>query len=209
MDASQAGTSTGTIAIDRENPHSGHGSLELTAPVAPASVVSETFVPNVQSSLTIQAFLRASSAGAKVRIWIDGESAGQPYVRRTELSVSNEWEARTVRASDIPVGGLDSARLRFELLTPGTLWIDELHVPGEAASKSTRLNAQHTLLAALQAYREQRYADFARLAGSHWIRESNTTATARLARTNDRPSSGTARPIDAGASALPSERKLR
>jgi len=209
VEASPAGTSTSTIAIDREHPHSGQGSLKLTAPLAPASVVSETFVPNVQSSLTIQSFFRASAAGAKVRIWIEGESAGQPYVRRTELSVSTEWEARVVRASDMPAGGLDSARLRFELLTPGSLWIDELHIPGEATSKSARLNAQHTLLAALQAYREQRYADFARLAGSHWIRESSTAATARLARTNDRPPADTARVIDAGASALPSERKLR
>jgi len=207
VEGNPAGAST--IAIDRENPHSGQGSLRLTAAVAPASVVSETFVPNVQSSLMIQAFFRASSAGAKVRIWIEGESAGQPYVRRTELSVSTEWQARAVRASDLPAGGLESARLRFELLTPGSLWIDELHIPGETTSKSARLNAQHTLLAALQAYREQRYADFARLAGSHWIRESSTAATARLARTNDLPPAGATRSTNAGASALPSERKLR
>jgi len=207
VEANQAGAST--IAIDRENPHSGQGSLRLTAAMAPASVVSETFVPNVQSSLTIQAFYRASSPGAKVRIWIEGESAGQPYARRTELSVSTEWQARAVRASDMPAGGLDSARLRFELLTPGSLWIDELHIPGETTAKSARLNAQHTLLAALQAYREQRYADFARLAGSHWIRESSTAATARLARTNDPTPAGAIRSTNGGASALPSERKLR
>jgi hypothetical protein len=206
-EGNQAGTST--IAIDRENPHSGQGSLRLTAAVAPASVVSETFVPSIQSSLMIQAFFRASSAGVKVRIWIEGESGGQPYLRRTELSVSTEWQARAVRASDIPMGGLDSARLRFELLTPGILWIDELHIPGETTSKSARLNAQHTLLAALQAYREQRYADFARLAGSHWIRESSTMATARLARTTDLPPAAATRSTNAGASALPSESKLR
>ncbi|MFI5457778.1 MAG: hypothetical protein ACHRXM_20235 [Isosphaerales bacterium] len=208
VEGNQAGTSK--IAIDRENPHSGQGSLRLTAAVAPGSVVSETFVPNIQSSLMIQAFLRASSSGAKVRIWIEGESGGQPYVRRSELSVSTEWQARAVRASDIPAGGLSSARLRFELLTPGILWIDELHIPGETTLKSARLNAQHTLLAALQAYREQRFADFARLAGSHWIRESSTVATTRLARTIDQPPAGAARSTDAaGASALPSERKLR
>jgi hypothetical protein len=200
---------TGTIAIDRENPHSGHGSLKLTASVGPASVVSETFVPEVQSSLVIQTYFRASTAGSKVRIWIEGESAGQPYVRRTELSVSNEWEARVVRASDTPAGGLDSAHLRFELLTPGVLWIDDLQIPREATSKSARLNAQHTLLAALQAYREQRYADFARLAGSHWIRESRTAVPARLARANDRSLPGASRAIETGASTLPAERKLR
>jgi hypothetical protein len=176
-----------SILIDGEDAHEGQGSLKLNAPTAPASVVSENFVPDVQSSLDVQVFLRSSAAGSKVRVWVEGESAGKPYIRRTELDVSTAWEARTVRATDLPAAGLDKARLRFELTTPGVLWIDALHVRGETSSRSARLNAQRTLLAALQAYREQRYADFARLAESHWIRQSNSPASGRLARTNDTP----------------------
>ena len=188
IEAKTAGSST--IAIDRENTREGRGSLKLTAPLAPVSVVSDAFVPDSRSSLDIQFFLRSSAAGSRVRVWIEGEAAGKPYVRRTELEVSTVWEARIVRASDIPAGGLESARLRFELVSPGVLWIDDLHVQGDTASKSTRLNAQRTLLAALQAYREQRYADFARLAESHWIRQSSSPVSGRLARTNDASDEG-------------------
>jgi len=204
-------TATSTVVIDRENPHSGKGSLRLSARQTPASVVSEPFVPNVQSSMTVQAFFRGSQPGARVRVWIEGESAGRPYIRRTELDLSAEWEARAVRASDLPAGGLDSVRLRFELDSPGVLWVDDLHVVNELASKSLRLNTQHTLLAALQAYREQRYADFARLAGSHWIRQASASAVSRLARSSGPvppAASEGARPGEA-ASPLPSERKLR
>jgi hypothetical protein len=196
-----------TIAIDGEDPHSGRGSLRLSAPVAPTSVLSEPFSPGVQSSLTIRAFFRASPADAAVRVWIEGESGGRPYVRRSELTVPGTWEARAVRASDPPTAGLDSARLRFELMTPGVLWIDDLRVVGVGAGKSARLNAQRTMLAALQAYREHRYADFARLAASHWVRPS-TGPTARLARSGG-PGMKPGRPADASASALPSDRKLR
>ena len=98
------------------------------------------------------------------------------------------------RASDIPASGLDTARIRFEMMTPGVLWIDDLRIGSEAPSKSARLNARITLLAALQAYREQRFADFARLAESHWIRQSNTAPNNRLARANDLPSKVGARP---------------
>jgi hypothetical protein len=95
-------------------------------------------------------------------------------------------------------------------LTPGVLWIDDLHIPSETTSKSARLNTQRTLLAALQAYREERYADFARLAGSHWVRESTTAGSARLARITELPlKPGAARSSDADPSALPPERKLR
>jgi hypothetical protein len=201
---------TGTIAIDRNLPHSGQGSLKLDAHAAPLSVVSEAFVPNIPSSLTIQAFFRASNPGTRIRVWVEGEAAGKPYIRRTELTVSTDWQEEAVRASDVPPGGLDSARLRFELLSKGSLWIDDLRIPSDPTSKSARLNAQRTLLAALQAYREARYADFARLAGSHWVRESSATGAARLARNGDRlPGRGVERASDQEASALPPERKLR
>ena len=52
------------------------------------------------------------------------------------MTVSTAWEGRAVRASDVPAGGLDKARLRFELLAPGNLWIDDLHVPSETTSRS-------------------------------------------------------------------------
>jgi hypothetical protein len=198
-----------TIAIDRDKPHTGAGSLRFTAAAGSVSVVSDPFVPDVRSSLTIQAVFRASSPAAKVRVWIEGEAGGRPFIRRTELVVSSEWEPRAVRASDIPPGGLDSARVRFELPGAGTLWVDDLKVVGEGSSKSARLNAQRTLLAALQAYREERYADFARLAGSHWIRESSVTAS-RLAVLPDRgPGSSGNGPASAPATALPPDRARR
>jgi hypothetical protein len=203
-----AGPAPATIRIDGENPHSGEGSLRLASAAAPASIVSDAFVPSVQSSLTIQAFFRSAPADARIRIWIEGESAGQPYIRRSELSVASAWEGRAVRASDLPTGGLDSARIRIELLTPGVLWIDDLHIASDPASRSARLNARRALLAALQAYREQRYGDFARLAASHWVRHSGASTTARLARGGD-PVPRSARRSDAAASALSPDRKLR
>ena len=211
-DSGGTAASTAAVAIDRENPHTGQGSLRLTAPVASTSVVCDPFVPSAQSSLTIQAFFRSAPVEATVRVWIEGESGGQPYVRRSELSVSTDWVGLAVRASDLPPGGLDSARLRFEMMTPGVLWIDDLHIASDSAAKSVRLNARRTLLEALQAYREQRYADFARLAASHWIKPLGASASARLVRAADpapKPAAAAGRGSDAAASALPPDRKLR
>ncbi len=188
------------------NPHSGRGSLRVSAPAAPISVVSAPFAPAPRSTLTLQAYFRSEPANAAVRVWIEGESNGRPYVRRSVLGVSSAWEPRAVRASDLPPAGLDSARVRFEMMSPGTLWIDDLRVVGDASSRSARENARRTMLAALQAYRERRYADFARLAGSHWVRET-ATSPARLARSTEarnRPG-----PTDAEASALSPDRALR
>jgi hypothetical protein len=199
-----------SIAIDSSNPHSGQGSLKLTAPVVPAAAVSGHFVPNSASSMLIQAFFRAEAAETRLRVWIQGEAGGQRYLRLSEFTVSTAWEGKEVRASDLPAGGLDSARLRFELTTPGTVWIDDLRVVGEATPKAVRLNAQRTLLAALQAYKAQRYAEFARLSSSHWARHPSVLAVTRLNRAPElSETTGPSRSGAAAASALSPDRKLR
>ena len=109
-----------------------------------------------------------------------------------------------VRASELHrSGGLESARLRFELLGPGRLWVDDVMVTGEALSESERLYARRDLTAALFAYRDKKYADFARLAGSHWARNVASGSPPTVAA--DR--SGVIRTGD--ASALPPGRRVR
>jgi hypothetical protein len=161
---------TGNVVIDLAQPHSGRGSLRLDVPKPPGSVLSDPFSPAVHASLLVRAWFRSDRPDARLRLWIEAESGGQPYRRVSELTVQPVWAERAVRAGDVPAAGLDAVRLRFELLTPGSLWVDDLNVIGGALSDPERRNARNTLLAAIQAYREKRYADFARLAGSHWAR---------------------------------------
>jgi hypothetical protein len=73
----------------------------------------------------------------------------------------------------IPAGGLDRLRIRFEWAgpEPGTLWVDDVAVTGQGPSESGR-RAQRVLTDAWHAYRLRRYADFARLIGSHRARQA-------------------------------------
>ncbi|MBN9619021.1 MAG: hypothetical protein J0H43_04740 [Actinobacteria bacterium] len=202
------------LTLDAERPHAGARSLKLEATRGAAAVVSGAFVPNAGSSMLIQAHLRGGQDQTVVRVWIEGESATGPYVRRSESVGPRDWTPLAVRASDLPPGGLDSARLRFEATAAGTIWLDDVKVVGEAAPKAVRVNAQRALLAALQAYREQRFADFARLADSHWAKHPSLAALGRSARESDlsaardKPPTAATAPAPA-ATALPSNRTLR
>ncbi len=192
------------MELDRDRPHSGRGSLRLDAQGGrPAAVVSEPFQPDGRSALTVRAWFRADRPDARVRVRIDGQSGAHPYARQLDVPLKGEWSESVIRASQLPDGGLDSARLRFELLGAGRLWVDDVSVVGDALGESERLNARRDLTAALSAYREKRYADFARLGGSHWARHAATSPTAAVA--GDR--SGVIRTGD--ASALPPGRRLR
>ncbi|WP_165245746.1 hypothetical protein [Paludisphaera soli] len=198
-----------TASVDEEHRHAGARSLRVDSPQSAASVLSGEFSPGAGTSMLVQAYLKGDKAQT-VRVWIEGERQGRPYVRRSEVSVSTDWRPMVVRASDIPPGGLGSARIRFESTTPGTLWVDDVKILGEIAPKSVRLNAQRTLLAALQAFRERRYAEFARLADSHWARHPGLLA---LIRGGPPAELSTARPppreVAPAASALPDDRTLR
>jgi hypothetical protein len=200
------GNPANSAEIDSTQFHAGHGSLRIDAQTPPAIVVSDRFVPDVQASLTIQAWFRSDQPDTKVRVWIEGESASQPFVRRSELTVPTEWSPLAVRTTEIPAAGLTAARLRFELLGPGRLWVDDLSLTSEVLSEAERLNVQRALVAALRAYHEKRYADFARLAGSHWARlPSALRVAAAEGHVLDRP--GMIR--TGGTTPLPPDRRLR
>jgi hypothetical protein len=200
------GNPANSAEIDSTQFHTGQGSLRIDARTPPATVASDRFVPDVQASLTIQAWFRSDQPDTKVRVWIEGESAGQPFVRRSELSVPTEWTPLAVRTTEIPAAGLTGARLRFELLGSGRLWVDDLSLTSEVLSETERLNVQRALIAALQAYREKRYADFARLAGSHWARLPDALRVAAAeGHVLDRP--GLIR--TGGTTPLPPDRRLR
>jgi hypothetical protein len=165
-----AGGMGATLTIDLSEPHSGRGSLRLDAPAPPAAVASDEFMPDVQSNLVVRVWLRSDRPDARGRLWIEGTSEGAPFVRFSEITARQGWQERAVRFSDIPPTGLAGVRIRFEMLSSGSLWIDDLAVSTETLSEPERRNARNALLAALQAYKEKRYADFARLAASRWTR---------------------------------------
>jgi len=199
-----------TLLVDEKGPHRGLRCLGLRSEKAGASVLSGSFQPGPGTGMLVQTFLRADKP-QKVLVWIEGERQGRPVVRRSEVEATTEWRPVVVRASDLPAGGLDSARLRFEATAPGSIWLDDVRVLGEIAPKPVRVNAQRTLLAALQAYRERRYAEFARLAESRWAKHPGLLALIRGARESEqaalRPKAAD-EPTPA-ASALPADRTLR
>jgi hypothetical protein len=191
---SAAGDPANALEVDADRPHSGRGSLRLDARALPALAVGDWFAPPGGSPLTVQAWLRSDRPDARVRVWIDGSAGGKPLSRHAELTVPTGWTPVRVAAPDLPPGGLDRARLRFELLAPGRLWVDDLSLAGQGPSEPER-RAQRAMAAALQAYKDGRYADFARLANSSRAHplgpglggESDPSSPLRTGRASDLP----------------------
>ena len=165
------GEPAGSVELDAKDPRSGRAALRLDARSAGASVASGSFSPPGRSTLVARAWVRADRAAVPVRFWVEGDSAGKPFARHIEALATPEWSEVRLVVADLPDGGLDRVRVRIERRTAGSLWIDDVVVTGDGPSEVTK-RSQLVLTAALHAYREKRYADFARLAGSRWARQA-------------------------------------
>lgn len=200
------GDPSNAVEIDPDRPRSGRGSLRLDARALPASVLSDPFVPPGGGALTLRTWLRSDPADVPVRIRIEGELGGHPVIRLATVTTRRDWLEAAILVGDLPPAGLDRARIRFEMLVPGRLWIDDLSLAGRGPSDAERQHARSALTAALQAYGEGRYADFARLSASHWIRRGAPDLAVRsLAADREAP----LRTGDASSSDLPPDRRLR
>ncbi len=188
---SAAGDPAVAVRLDAEKPHGGQGSLRLDARALPAATACDPFLPPGGTELTVHAWLRTDRDEARVRVWIEGEAAGRAVLRHADVPVGAEWAERLVRVPELPTGGLDRLRLRFEWLGPatGTLWVDDVSVTGRGPSESGR-RVQQILTDALHAYRRGRFADFARLIASHRARPvvpEAEPAPLRTGQANDLP----------------------
>jgi hypothetical protein len=187
-----SGDPSNAVGIDDERPHQGQGSLRLDARTLPTAAFGDWFPPPGGSPLTLRAWLRSDLPDAQVRVWLDGQVAGRPISRFQDVKVKSGWTPITLSFADLPSRGLDQARLRFEPQAAGRLWIDDLALTGQGPSESVT-RAQSVLVAAIQAYDEGRYADFARLVGSHRARLApqtlidDPTTLIRTGRANDLP----------------------
>ena len=192
------------LELDRDRPHSGRESLRLDARGGPAGIESAAFHPEARTNLVVRGWLRADRPDARVRVRIEGQSPHRGYLRQFDVPVRGDWTRVEVRAPGLPDGGLETARVRFELLATGRLWVDDVAVTGDILGESELVNARRDMMGAIEAYREKRYGEFARLAGSSATRHVAGAASAATV-AGDR--SGLIRTGD--ASALPSERRKR
>ena len=163
----------GSAEIDRDRPHSGRGSLRLDARARPGGRRQRPVPPRRpvdpdDPRLAPRRPARRQGPGLdRGRV---GGPAVRPAARRRRPGATGP--RRPSGPPQLPAGGprLGPAPVRAAR-RPGGLWVDDVSVAGErperarAAQRPPRPDGR-----ALQAYREKRYADFARLAGSHWAR---------------------------------------
>ncbi len=138
-DAPIPGWTTSSVAgsaveLDASDRREGLRSVHMVSQGGPVSLVSEPFEPPTTGRLTMAVWLRASETGPRpiLRYVLEGELQGSPqgapFVRWQTRQIAGRWEPFVVEANDLPLEGLSSLRVRFELTGPGEVWLDDVQL---------------------------------------------------------------------------------
>jgi hypothetical protein len=155
-------------ALDRETIHGGLASLRL-AGAAGDAVVSDSFAPPGGRALALNVWLRADEPGQRLRWFLVGNRSGEPVYRCfADVLLKTTWDQKQFRARDLPDGLVDDVLIKFQLLDPGTVWIDEARVCALPISSDEQRAISKSVAAIFKAWKERRWSDFERLADGYW-----------------------------------------
>jgi len=166
----------GRVLLDSRIMHSGAQSLMLEGTGTPVGVKSTLLTPQPAGRAVIEVWLRAIPVEGKlpaVRIAMQGTSVAGPFASQgvvqnvgATANKSGDWVPYSYSIENLPQDGLSDVAVKFELLGPGQVWIDDVQVRGFSEKELAEL-AKINSMAHLH-LEKGRYADCARLLDSYW-----------------------------------------
>jgi hypothetical protein len=128
----------GSLSIDAE------GAAVQTKPVGKqaarldsngsvVSMCSEPFPVPRTGRLTFSVWLRVEDVQQQPNLWLaidDGKGEYYPHaqVGQGQFHIGEQWSHFQLPIDDLPLSGLDKLRVRFDLMGPGRVWIDDVQL---------------------------------------------------------------------------------
>ncbi|MCC9600225.1 hypothetical protein LOC67_06605 [Stieleria sp. JC731] len=119
-----------------------------------------------------------------IRVSLEGIRGGEPVRFISQLSVPSDGQWQT-KKNVLEIDGLDPAdletiRLTIDSLSPGKLWIDEIRLHHEFATKAERSHLQGKVFLAIQGLQRGQYAPAAELLRNRWARHLLTQSDSHV-----------------------------
>jgi hypothetical protein len=152
----------GTLAVVSTGRTEGGRAAEFSSLNGLATTRSNPFVPPATGRISVAAWLRLETGEPQppLRLAVEGVDRHGEYYRFAPMGglaggrpLGETWTQFVLQIDDLPTEGLESLRVRFDLLGPGRVQIDDIRVYGLAFNE-----AERTQLTELTARAEARLA---------------------------------------------------
>jgi hypothetical protein len=130
------GGGTPEVTVETYSPHSGAQSLRFLGDGRVSSLWSNTFAPPRTGRLAVSVWLRTADVSRQppLRLAVEGKMDGASYYRHARVGdapgyeIYPQWKEFVFPVPDLPLEGLADLRVRFDLMGPGEVWIDDVEI---------------------------------------------------------------------------------
>jgi len=171
------------IRLDDSQQRAGRQSVKLASVGPVACLVSRPFAPPATGRLTVAVWLRTSDRSRQppLRLALEGKLNGRDYYRyapvgsaagpdRPVVPILADWGQYVFQVDDLPLEGLASLRVRFDLMGAGEVWIDDVHTFTLAFTKAEMVELSKLIALADVKLQQRQVGDCIRLLEGYWPR---------------------------------------
>ncbi len=168
-----------TQAIDASEKKEGQHSLKLKTAAATATLRSNSFATPGTGRLSVSVWLRVADRSKQptLRLALEGRQEDGLYYRFATVGgnaagavpLATAWSQYIFQVDDLPAGGdIQDLRVRFDLTSPGEIWIDQVELFDLAFSPNERVELTKIIGLADLKLKSGQLADCARLLDGYW-----------------------------------------
>ncbi|MGO8691385.1 MAG: family 10 glycosylhydrolase [Thermoguttaceae bacterium] len=130
-----------TVQLDKTQRHAGGQSVRISSDGPVACLVSRRFDPPATGRLWMSVWLRVADAHRQppLRLALQGQLDGRDYYRfaaigqpqtpgRPGIPIAPAWRPFIFQVDDLPLEGLSPLHVRFDLMGPGEVWVDDVQL---------------------------------------------------------------------------------
>ena len=181
-----------SVVADTSQRRTGAQSMRIESQGPITWVRSAAFPPPETGRLSVQVWLKIAQGEAvpPLRLAIEGKLNNQPYYRFANISpetITGDWVQFLLHVDDLPSHDLEQLQVRFDLMGPGRVWVDDITLFDMSFTRSEQLELSKIVALADLQFREGRLADCAQTLTRYWPRFllEQMPAQSELARRSD------------------------
>ncbi len=148
------------------------------------SLVSDPFESPATGRLSMWVWLRVADAARQppLRLALEGQLNGRPYYRFAPVGanavganaagvpLATQWTPYVFQVDDLPLEGLSQLQVRFDLMGPGEVWIDDVQLFDLRFNEKELRELSKLITVADHQLRSGQLVDCIRLLESYWPR---------------------------------------
>jgi glycosyl hydrolase family 10 len=168
----------GRARVDAAEHHGGKQSVRLTAGTNGVTLSGTAIATPQTGRLSASVWLRVADESKQppLQLGIHGQWAGADYTRSARLGLGSPqklhagWSQFLFQVRDLPVDGLTKLQVRFDLVGPGEIWIDDVELFDLDFTDNERLELSKTITLAEYKRKSNEWGDCLRLLEGYWPR---------------------------------------